>query len=158
MDAVFQVPDAVFNYRVAGVWIEKNHVLLHRQANDAYWALPGGRVKVMEDSKTSLVREMQEELGCDVKITKLLWVAENFFKYAQNNFHEIGFYYSISSSSEDFPFQKGEFFGAEGERLVYKWVAINELENLVIYPEFLKTSLTKLPLTPEHVVVNDLSC
>lgn len=157
MDAVFQMPDAVFNYRVAGVWIEKEHVLLHRQASDTYWALPGGRVKVMEDSKTSLVREMKEELNQNVQINKLLWVAESFFEYAQKNFHEIGFYYSISSNSEDFLFQKDEFFGAEGERLVYKWVALSKLKDLVVYPEFLQKSLLKLPSVPEHVVISDLS-
>ncbi|WP_156958464.1 hypothetical protein [Virgibacillus sp. SK37] len=48
MDATFKLENAVFNYRVAAVMLEKNHLLLHKQVNDNYWALPGGRVKVLE--------------------------------------------------------------------------------------------------------------
>lgn len=44
MDVVFKADKAVFNYRVAGIWIKNGYVLLHRFVNDDFWTLPGGRV------------------------------------------------------------------------------------------------------------------
>ena len=46
MDVVFKTEKAVFNYRVAGIWIENGHVLLHRDVNESQWSLPGGRVEI----------------------------------------------------------------------------------------------------------------
>ncbi|MBS4175987.1 NUDIX hydrolase [Lederbergia citrea] len=156
MDAVFQLEHAVFNYRVAGVLIENGHVLIHKQANDEHWALPGGRVEVLEDSRTSIRREIDEELGYAVSVDKLLWVTENFFEYNNKNYHELGFYYLISLKSETAIFQKDDFYGLEGERLIYKWVPISELENIQLYPEFLRTALKFIPQSPQHLIIRQL--
>lgn len=155
MDATFYMENTVFNYRAAGVLIEKDHVLLHKQADDDHWALPGGRVKVLEDSQTSIEREIKEELAFSVKVNHLLWFAECFFNYDDSQFHEIGLYYSLSSSNQSVTFSEGPFCGEEGERLIYKWVPIDELETINLYPEFLKTGLKKLPKTPEHLVIKE---
>ena len=154
MDAVFVMEEKVFNYRVAGVWIEHDHVLLHRRKDDTYWALPGGRVKLLEDSKTSLIREMKEELGQDVNVENLLWITENFFDYDECKFHEIGFYFRISGR-ESSSFQEKEFHGPEGERLIYKWVPLSELERMDVQPIFLAAGLQKTPDHPEHIIVRN---
>jgi 8-oxo-dGTP pyrophosphatase MutT (NUDIX family) len=157
MDATFYMEKAVFNYRVAAVMIVDNHVLIHKQAKDEHWALPGGRVELQEDSKTSVVREVKEELGIDVKVDRLLWFTENFFDYNQKNYHEIGLYYKVSSLNGEFNFHKEEFFGEEGERLIYQWVPISNLEKIRLYPEFIRTSLSELPEVPQHLVVHKYS-
>lgn len=41
MDVVFKTERAVFNYRVAGIWIEDDHMLLHKAVNERHWSLPG---------------------------------------------------------------------------------------------------------------------
>jgi 8-oxo-dGTP pyrophosphatase MutT (NUDIX family) len=151
MDAVFKVETGVFNYRVAGVIIENGHVLLHKQVSDEHWALPGGRVKVLEDSATGVRRELMEELGVDVQVENLLWVTENFFTYNNSNFHELGFYYQVSS--ERMMNDNEGFYGLEGERLLYKWVPINKLDEITLYPEFLKTSLENLPPSTQHIII-----
>lgn len=76
MDATFHLEKAIFNYRVAAVMIENNHVLIHKQINDKHWSLPGGRVEILEDSQTSIRRELNEELGLDVKVYNLHWITE----------------------------------------------------------------------------------
>ncbi|MEQ2529277.1 hypothetical protein WMO40_21610 [Bacillaceae bacterium CLA-AA-H227] len=53
MDVVFHTEIAIFNYRVAGIWIKNGHILLHRDVNEENWSLPGGRVKMAEDSTLS---------------------------------------------------------------------------------------------------------
>jgi 8-oxo-dGTP pyrophosphatase MutT (NUDIX family) len=155
MDATFKMETEVFNYRVAGVWIENGHVLLHKQTDEARWALPGGRAHVLEDSKTCLVREMEEELGILVSAERLLWVVENFFPYAGKNYHEIGFYYLMSGEEGKNHFQSGPFFGPEGGRLTYQWVPLAEVHEVAVYPEFMREALKKLPQTTQHIIVSN---
>lgn len=67
-----------FNYRVAGVLVRGNMVLLHKEEKDQYWYLPGGRCELMETSVETLVREFREEANATVTVQRLLWVIENF--------------------------------------------------------------------------------
>ncbi|SDM30146.1 NUDIX hydrolase [Sediminibacillus halophilus] len=153
MDATFQVEHAVFNYRAAAVLIKKDHVLLHRQVNESHWALPGGRVEVLEDSQTTVQRELKEELGWDIGVRNLLWVTENFFKYNEQDFHEIGMYYHVTPP-DSIKVEIDTFYGEEGNRLIYQWVPLEELKNVNLVPGFLKNSLLKIPLaTIEHIVI-----
>lgn len=153
MDATFQMEKVVFNYRVAAVMVMDGHVLIHRQVTDDHWALPGGRVEVMEDSQTSIIREVKEELGFDVKVDRLLWFTENFFDYKDRKFHEIGLYYQVTINDDHFTFTTEPFFGEEGERLVYQWVPVDQLEEILLYPEFVRKSLRELPQSLQHLIV-----
>lgn len=155
LDVVFKTDKAVFNYRVAGIWIENGHVLLHRAVNDHNWSLPGGRVAIAEESKSSIKREFLEELNAEIKIERLVWIVENFFNYDGKDFHEIGLYYSVKSDGNSVEFDKKPFHGIEGEKLVFKWTPINELKNIELYPEFLRTAINSLPHNTEHHVVNN---
>jgi 8-oxo-dGTP pyrophosphatase MutT (NUDIX family) len=154
LDVVFKTDEAVFNYRVAGIWVENGHVLLHRAVNDNHWSLPGGRVAIAEESKSSIKREFLEELNVEIKIERLVWIVENFFNYHGKDFHEIGLYYAVISAGDSIEFDNKPFHGVEGERLVFKWIPINELKNVELYPEFLRTAISNLPHNTEHLVVN----
>lgn len=156
MDLVFKTDKGVFNYRVAGVWILDGHVLLHKNVNDDRWALPGGRVGMMEDSNTALQREFQEELGVDVRVEKFLWSSENFFEFNSKEFHELGFYYLVTSIS-DYEFDPEAFYGMEGDRLFYQWMPIEELNGISLHPGFLKEGIKELPSHSEHFVVKDIA-
>lgn len=158
MDLVFKMDHAVFNYRVAGIWIENGHVLLHKQVHDQHWALPGGRVAFSEESQVSLKREFREELDVDIRVDRLVWVSENFFEYDRRNFHELGFYYLVSSEDPTILKNKEAFYGVEGERLIYKWMPIEELRDIELLPKFLKTALTDLPKHVEHFVEKPVEC
>lgn len=153
MDTSFKMETQVFNYRVAAVWIENGHVLLHKQTKESYWALPGGRAEMLEDSKSCLVREMAEELDTAVSANRLLWVAENFFTYNAKQYHELGFYYEVEPVGGASHFREGPFFGPEGERLTYQWVPLSEIEQVELYPEFLRSGLKELPASIEHVII-----
>jgi 8-oxo-dGTP pyrophosphatase MutT (NUDIX family) len=154
MDATFHMETAVFNYRVAAVIVVDGHVLIHKQVKDQHWALPGGRVELMEDSQTSIIREMKEELGYEVDVDRLLWFTENFFEYNSKKYHEIGLYYKVKITDENFRFTTEPFYGEEGERLIYQWVPINQLNNVFLYPEFLRDALEDIPAVPQHLIVD----
>jgi 8-oxo-dGTP pyrophosphatase MutT (NUDIX family) len=153
MDAVFHTESAVFNYRVAGVWIMEGHVLLHRDKNDSHWSLPGGRVRIGEESSLSLEREFQEELGVTINVEQILWTSENFFQYHGKNFHEIGFYYKVNAKENIL--KQESFLGLEGDRLIYQWIRLEELKELSIQPDFLKEKLTGNLNQLQHMVVNN---
>lgn len=157
MDATFYLESAVFNYRVAAVIEINGHVLIHKQVKDQHWALPGGRVELMEDSQTSIIREIKEELGYEVQVDRLLWFTENFFIYNSKNYHEIGLYYKVLLIDENFSFTTEPFYGEEGDRLIYQWVPIDQLENILLFPEFLRKSLAEIPLTAQYLIVKQYS-
>lgn len=154
MDVVFKTIGGVFNYRVAGVWVEKDAVLLHRNINDSNWALPGGRVAMMEESKVAVEREFQEELGIQVQVGKFLWSTENFFTYREDNFHELGLYYLVSPITA-YKFILEPFFGMEGKRLIYQWMPLEKLDEISLQPAFLREALKKLPKGTGHIVIQD---
>ena len=152
MDVVFQTEQAVFNYRVAGIWIEDGHVLLHRVVNESNWSLPGGRVAIAEDSQSSLIREFREELGIDVQVNRMALVIENFFEYGGRDFHEIGFYYVVTAEKNFASFDEKPFYGIEGERLIFKWTSIDELDEVALHPECLRTALKDMSQHVQHFV------
>lgn len=146
--------NARFTCRVVGVAIEEGRVLLHRALRDDFWALPGGRAEVLESSAGTLRREMQEELGIDVEVVRLLWLAENFFEYEGLNVHELGLYF-LMRVPHDWPYRtsRESFEGKEDHiALEFRWFPLEELPELVLYPTFLRHGLQELPSTIQHVV------
>ena len=88
-----------FNFRVAGMFINGNKILLQKCKKDNYYSLIGGRVKYGETTFEALKREIEEELGIKIskRNTKLTNVSENFFNYEGKRFHELLFIYKINS-------------------------------------------------------------
>ncbi|GGF17835.1 DNA mismatch repair protein MutT [Halobacillus andaensis] len=157
MDIRFAIEDTRFNFRAAAVWIIDDHVLLHRQAHESHWALPGGGVEINESTPQTIVREMKEELGVKVKIDHLPWIVENFFTYNDSPYHEIGYYYQVSAIQEEELFQTKPFHGKEGERLVYQWIPIAHLGDINLRPSFLIEGLTSIPSYTKHRVEEETS-
>ncbi len=145
-----------FTNRIVGVALDRGRVLLHRTDDMTFWALPGGRAELLEPSPETLVREMQEEIDTEVQVDRLLWVAENFFEYGPRSYHEIGFYYlmhlPVDSPLRDQP----SFLGHEGHMPVYfEWHPVASLENVVLYPTFLRTGLKSIPASVVHIIHTD---
>ena len=82
--------------------------------NYGKWEFPGGKVKNRENLNDSIVRELKEELGVDIKPHKVIF---------QNRFN--GFNLIFISCS----YYQGDIILTE--HLDYKWVTQNELKNFV---------------------------
>lgn len=131
-------------------------MLLHRAEEDDFWSLPGGHARPFESSDRVLRREMREELGTSVRVGRLLWVAEIFFRYRGERQHELGFYY-LMDLPHGSPFYQGEgpFSGSEaGLALELRWFPRSSdlLARLPVLPIFLQTALTAFPDTTQHLV------
>lgn len=135
-----------FNFRVAGIAIHNNRILLHTTLKDDFWTLPGGRVEFQESTDKTLIREIKEELNIDIKIERLIFVNEDFFEYDHLNYHEIGFYYLFSfPEGHEIVDMNGDFKGVEdGGKLIFKWFNIEELQKIEVYPERLKEEVKSL--------------
>jgi ADP-ribose pyrophosphatase YjhB (NUDIX family) len=147
------------HYRVAGVAIHEGRVLLHRAEIDDFWSLPGGRTRLFEAAQAALRREMREELGAQVKVGRLLWMVENFFRDRGERHHELGLYFLMSlDPSSPLYGHEGPFAGdEEGLALEFRWYPQDDsvLAQLPIYPAFLQQGLANLPDAPRHVVNYD---
>ena len=160
----FDLEGERFMYRVAGVATIDGRVLVHQfEGEDDFYVVPGGRVEMREPAEEALAREMREELGCDVRVGRLLWVIDNLFLHRGRDYHELGLYFEITLP-EGCPQASGEpWTGAEdvgladGEtvELYFQWKPVDELASLDLKPSCLKQMLRKLPEHAEYVVHRD---
>jgi 8-oxo-dGTP pyrophosphatase MutT (NUDIX family) len=145
-----------FTNRIVGIALDRGRVLLHRTDDMDFWALPGGRAELLEPSPETLVREMREEIGVDVKVDRLLWLAENFFEYGPRSYHEIGFYFLMHLPPASPLRDQTTFTGREGNMPVhFEWHPIDTLENVALYPTFLRTGLRSIPAHIVHIIHTD---
>ena len=150
-----------FNYRVAGVCIREGHVLLHREVTYDFWALPGGRLHLLESSYDALRREMEEEMDLPVEVGRLIWFVENFFQNdafaADLRFHELGLYYEMSLPAEATQNDvNADFMGREGEvPIIFRWFGVDRLAEVPLFPTFLRSALANVPDHPVHLIHHD---
>jgi 8-oxo-dGTP pyrophosphatase MutT (NUDIX family) len=145
-----------FNLRVAGIARRDGHLLVHRAKGDAFWTLPGGRVELGETCEAALRREMIEELGLEVVVTRMVWSVENFFALSGRNYHEIAFYYSMEVPTE-FPFSRTEIVHRaqdSGAALEFRWIEVQHeaMTALPLLPAFLPERLCDRSMPPGHLV------
>lgn len=155
MDLSFKTDEGRFNYRVAGLLINENKVLIMKDENSPYYYFPGGRVSMHEKSEDAILREIREELSVDAAIERLLWINENFFEeeVLKEKFHEICFIYLLSLKDDKLLTKGNEFEeNEEGKIHTYYWKTFDELKELNVYPLFLKNRCSELPEHLTHFV------
>ena len=156
----FRLEDGrVFNHRAAGIALRNGDVLICREDDDPYTLLPGGRIEIGEDSRTSITREIAEEMKAPGQVGRLLFTAENFFERDGRQFHELGIYYEITPPAS-VPFVTGEpalVTEDEGHVLYFHWAAIagDDFARYNLVPLWLRTRLGTLPENPQHIMVDE---
>jgi ADP-ribose pyrophosphatase YjhB (NUDIX family) len=134
------------NLRVAAIVRREDEVLLARPLGDDWLYLPGGRIKVNEDSLTAVHRELTEEIGPDFEVLRPVIAAENFFELDGQNFHEISTYYEVA-------WHGAEIAGTEETPLEeFIWYPLAELSDLIIKPDFVKPRILEPRAALELIV------
>lgn len=158
-DILFKSDDFVFSYRVAGICIQNNSVLLQKPRNDGGFAFPGGHVAFGETHEQTLIREFQEEIGADIKVGALKWVGEIFFPWGSRPCHQICLYYMVEIVGGDVP-DEGMFLGKEQLQnrdfeLEFHWIPLGEVKNILLYPENCAELLGKIDSGVQHFVYRE---
>ena len=139
-----------------GIALDKGRVLLFNVIGWDWWALPGGRVEIQEKSEDALRREMQEELNTTVKVGRLVWIVENFFRENERSYHEVGMYYLMDLPTDSTVITSQESTSKDGPvTLRFRWFRLQELDKINLRPAFLRKALQNLPKQIEHVIWHD---
>ena len=159
MDILFKTDDWVFSYRVAGICVQNGKVLLQKPTNDNAYAFPGGHVEFGETNEKTLVREFKEEIGADIRVGEMKWVAEVFFPWGSKPCHQICLYYLVEILNADIP-KDGMFMATEqmegrNSQLEYHWVKLDEVGHLEVYPTNTIELLQKLHEEVQHFVYRE---
>ena len=155
MDLTVELNNHVLNIRAAVIILHNNKFLVHRNVNETYNALIGGRVKAGESSEETIKREIKEELGKDVEVTGYCTTIENFFNLKDKEYHEILFVHFAEFVEEEDKKIEYTLKNIEGrEYLEYRWIDLDEIDNCVIKPDAIKNVL-KNKSFPCHVINDD---
>lgn len=141
-----------FNFRVALIATNGDKILLQKAGKDDFWSLIGGRVSLNEDTKSAIIREVQEEIGITLNSNelKLIKVIENFFKYKDTRFHEILYIYKVDNNKE--LNKQDEFKTLDKEDVISKWINIKELDSMDVRPAIVKSCYTDNTLSNELII------
>lgn len=137
-DILFKTDNFIFSYRVGGILLQNDKILLQRPKNDDY-AIIGGHIACFETTVDALKREFEEELHTKIEVEDLLAVGEIFFTWGQKPCHQICLYYNVRLIDNNIPLE-GIFHGydeLDNERidLDFCWVPLEDIRNGVkVYP------------------------
>jgi len=161
----FSAGDWRFHLRAAAVIRDGDRVLLHRAADDGFWALPGGRVELGESAEAGLQRELREELGTEAQVGPLHAIVENFFHYRGRPHHGVELHFEVTLPAGSpllgcAPLERIETgsVGLDGGepgllRLLFQWFDLAALDQVELRPAFLRQSLRERPpAAVRHVV------
>ncbi|MGN4422363.1 NUDIX hydrolase [Bacillus cereus group sp. MYBK30-1] len=155
MDLTFKIEKTCFNYRVGAICKHDNKILILQGNGEDFWYVPGGRVKMLENSEDALKRELAEELGVPIKVKRLIWSVENFFTLSERKFHEISFYYEVELNELPANGADQYILEEEGRTYVFKWVPVEELDAHNLQPAFIKDKVKDLSIHVEHILLQN---
>ena len=159
-DLLFKTENFVFSYRLAGILIKSGKVLLQRTLNETGYAFPGGHATFPETNEETLMREFKEEIDADIRVDDLKWVGEIFFPWQGKPCQQICLYYQIELVDEtqippDGSFIARESFDGRIFDLEFSWIAIDEIDTILLYPPIAKQLLHDLDGGVQHFVYRE---
>lgn len=159
-DIEFKTENQKFKYRVNGLIIRDGKLLTLLMKNKTSYCLPGGHVELGEDSRSAVIREMQEEINTAVVIDKELAIVENFYT-DKNHFdtHEISYYYTVIpndwSQIPSVDYTKTENDKGEWKEHHFVWLPLKEIDTYDLRPSYLKEKLLRNHYDFEHLIIKE---
>ena len=156
MDLTIDVEDYKLNVRATVIIEHNGKILAHKNVRSNHYALIGGRVKIGEDSETTVKREMMEELGNKIEVTGYVATIENFFEMNGTKYHEILFVHKAEFVDEEDKKIEYSLKNIEGEDwLQYEWLDISKIDEYPLLPSSIK-SVLKENKFPVHKITKDI--
>lgn len=149
-----------FKFRVSGLVIKNNKILLVDMDDSGFLCLPGGYVELGETTEEAVKRELAEEIGKTCEISKYLGVVENYFiNKNSKKMHEISFYYlmDIIDNIKDEDFTLIENDKGHNIKLDFKWIDLDKIHLFDVRPRFLISITKNEKLEFNHLIFNELN-
>ena len=135
MDLSVILDNQKLNIRTTAVIIHEKKLLVHKNKNEDFCALVGGRIQIGESSEEAIKREIFEEMGKKIEIKGYLTTVENFFDGDDIKYHEIMFVYKAEFADEEDKKITTTIKNVEGEdELTYEWIDIDKLDEAKLNP------------------------
>ena len=145
-----------FRYRVGGIVIHENRLLVERNVAGSFCFVPGGRVEYGETAPAALQREAREELGEPVRVARLLAAADNLFALDGRRYQEISLYFLMQlDATSRLGAHDGIFEGTEPDSR-FEWIPVDAVERAHLMPPFLHELVRDLPDAPVYIARNEL--
>ena len=159
-DIIFHRDNYIFDYRVAGILVYDNRVLLQAPKNTGEYALPGGHAALGETNAETLIREWREEVGVDITVGDLKWVEENLFSWGDKKAHQISLSYIVKLKDRAKIPLTGSFVSREyktddDNAIWFHWLSIDELKRYIVYPAKAPELLSRLDEGVQHSVYRE---
>lgn len=143
----------ICDVRVAGVLVRNGKILLQRERNGLEYAVPGGHIKMGETLEDGLRREWREETGAEIRCQRMLWTEECFWEWQGKKAHNLSFYYRIALEDAAGLADDGALHShKDNSHILLEWVKLETLENILVYPAFIKEALFQADAPVRHFV------
>lgn len=132
MNLDYRIDNQRFNARVSSIIYnkDKTKILLFKMQDRDFYMLPGGRIKMNEDSLSAIKREIKEELGLDLEF-QFCSIQENFLKLSNGDVMQYCFCYKAIYDGET---SEEKFACKDNSSQVFEWIELNKLSDAVIKP------------------------
>ena len=148
-DILFDVDGELFSYRVGGVLIKDNKILLTKGGED--YSLPGGHAQIGETSIETIIREFKEETGFDVEPINVISTYENFWNWDGKKCHQLCIYYKLNMKDET-----QELIACPDiDDTKFVWVDLEELNNIKLYPLGIAKLITNQTVNDTHYIYKE---
>lgn len=132
-----------FKFRVAALIVHEGRLLLAGTRYESYHYLPGGKVRLGEDSRAAVARELREETALRLEIGDLRHIVENLRSHPDGGVrHELMLVYT-APWPDDLPSEAATASPLPGHRLI--WVPSDALESKRFQPRPLAAMLSCPP-------------
>lgn len=152
--------DYNFKFRVSGLVIKNNKILLVDMDDSGFLCLPGGYVELGETTEEAVKRELVEEIGKNFEIIKYLGIVENYFINKNlKKMHEISFYYlmDVIDDIKEENFTLIENDKGHNLKLDFKWIDLDKIHLFDVRPNFLIDLIKGKKLEFNHLIFNELN-
>ena len=145
-DINVNIENVNFVCRSCAIIINNNKILFQKRKADKFWALPGGKIEILETTAEAVKREIKEELGIEnIEVGDVLSVTENFFEWNGNKVHQYLFTHKVSLNDNIYDNIESEFNGKEeGKDVVFKWIKKEDITNEKIKPDYVIDQLLNI--------------
>lgn len=128
-------PKKKYHVLARGVITSAEYILVAHCIGMDNTFLPGGHVEFNEGIKTSLEREIQEELGLESQVGQYLGLVEADFELPDPYHQEINHLFTVSISELNHTYNPV----SKEKHLEFYWVHVNEMENHNLQPYHVRT-------------------